>query len=197
MQSATFDLKMQIETLDARTFTDADAHAIGELLAIVWPHPEKSVEFRVQQMLAMGQGYTGSVEQAPRSFVIREEGTLLAHAAIVPANHWHDRWGNDHRRTGPRLCKSRTPWPWLRRADCKSGTRNRRRRTVLLRSVSKPRQQSCPFYEKLGACVIENAIINSLAENPKESPFKDSVIMRYPSSGEWPEGEIDLRGPGY
>ena len=54
-----------------------------------------------------------------------------------------------------------------------------------------------PFYEKLGASTIDNPIINSLADDRHASPFWDRVIMRYPSTGTWPEGEIDLRGPGY
>ncbi len=54
-----------------------------------------------------------------------------------------------------------------------------------------------PFYERLGAAVIDNPIVNSLADDVHESPFWDRVIMRYPSGLGWPVGEIDLRGPGY
>ena len=54
-----------------------------------------------------------------------------------------------------------------------------------------------PFYEKLGAAVIENPIINSFSEDLHASPFWDRVVMRYPKTGDWPDGEIDIRGPGY
>ena len=61
------------------------------------------------------------------------------------------------------------------------------------------------FHEKLGACVVENRIVNSFAarwgqrRGPDfaERPFRDGVVMRYPKSAHWPEGEIDLLGPGY
>jgi len=54
-----------------------------------------------------------------------------------------------------------------------------------------------PFYEKLGAVVVDNRIVNSLADNPAANPFWDEVVMRYPAGGDWPSGAIDLRGPGY
>jgi GNAT superfamily N-acetyltransferase len=53
------------------------------------------------------------------------------------------------------------------------------------------------FYESLGACAVSNRITNGLTEQPDVCPFWDDVIMRYPSQGDWPEGTIDLCGPGY
>ena len=52
------------------------------------------------------------------------------------------------------------------------------------------------FYEKIGACLVSNPVVNSLGDTPG-NPFWDDVAMRYPASAEWPEGTIDLRGPGY
>ena len=54
-----------------------------------------------------------------------------------------------------------------------------------------------PFYEKLGAGLVTNRIVNSLADDPTENPFWDEVVMRYPAAKHWPAGEIDLRGPGW
>jgi len=54
-----------------------------------------------------------------------------------------------------------------------------------------------PFYEKLGAYRVPNKIVNSLGEDPQASPFWDRIAMVYPADGDWPSGEIDLRGPGY
>ncbi len=196
MQTATLDLTMQIETLDARTLTDAEARAIGELLAIVWPNPEKSAEFRMQQMLDMGRGYTGSNAQAPRSFVIREAGKVIAHSAILPRTIATS--------TGDMTIAG------LARVCADPDQRGRGLGAIIAKAalaVIDSGAFSCslfqtspavrPFYEKLGACVVENPIVNSLGEDPKASPFNDEVIMRYPGGGEWPEGEIDLRGPGY
>ena len=59
-----------------------------------------------------------------------------------------------------------------------------------------------PFYEKLGAAVVTNPIVNSHADtDPEANPFTDNLVMRYPADttgrDPWPEGTIDLRGPGF
>lgn len=59
-----------------------------------------------------------------------------------------------------------------------------------------------PFYERLGAAVVTNRIVNSHADaDPEANPFTDTYVMRYPAIATgrtpWPEGLIDLRGPGF
>ncbi|MEO0514777.1 MAG: GNAT family N-acetyltransferase [Planctomycetota bacterium] len=55
-----------------------------------------------------------------------------------------------------------------------------------------------PFYEKLGARVIDNPLVNSLAEGGVDrQPFEESAAMIYPAQADWPTGEIDLRGPAF
>ncbi len=54
-----------------------------------------------------------------------------------------------------------------------------------------------PFYERLGSATVDNRFVNSLAEDPTANPFWAEVVMRYPATGNWPIGEIDLRGPGW
>ena len=54
------------------------------------------------------------------------------------------------------------------------------------------------FYERLGARVINNRFTNPLnADAPDASPFTDEVVMLYPGDAPWPDGPIDLRGPGW
>jgi len=54
------------------------------------------------------------------------------------------------------------------------------------------------FYEKLGARVIDNPLVNTLAEGGVDrQPFADPWAMIYPAEADWPTGEIDLRGPGF
>jgi len=187
---------MQIETLDARALTETDARAIGELLAVVWPKPEKPVEVRTQQMLDMAHGYAGPDAQAPRSFLIREAGRVIAHSAIIPRTVGTS--AGDLTLAGlARVCSA----PDQRGRGL--GERVVRAAFEVLDAGVFPFAlfQTLPpiqaFYENLGACLVENPIVNSLGEDPQASPFWDKVIMRYPSGGEWPEGEIDLRGPGY
>lgn len=52
-----------------------------------------------------------------------------------------------------------------------------------------------PLYAQLGAAVVPNRIFNSLAADPQANPFWDEIAMAYPPG--FPEGDIDLLGPGY
>ena len=51
------------------------------------------------------------------------------------------------------------------------------------------------FYEKLGARQLaKHLVINSTGDG---IAFEDEFVMVFPASRPWPEGTIDLRGPGY
>jgi hypothetical protein len=54
-----------------------------------------------------------------------------------------------------------------------------------------------PFYDRLGAIPVDNRFVDSTADDPTANPFWDKVIMRYPATPGWPQGEIDLKGPGW
>jgi predicted N-acetyltransferase YhbS len=187
---------MQVEMLDARTLSPADALAIAELLVRVWPKPEKTVEIRQQQMLEMGRDYQGGDTQAPRSFLLRESGRVIAHAAIITRTIGTS-WGDLTIAGLARVCSdpdlrgrglgALVVRPIFELVD----------RGVFPFSLYQTSEQVRPFYEELGATTVDNPIVNSLAEDKNVSPFWDSVIMRYPNGLAWPAGEIDLRGPGY
>jgi len=188
---------MQVETLDIRRLSDADAWAIAELLVRVWPDSPKKVAVRFQQLLDLGCGYTGDDAHAPRSFVLREGGRVVAHAAILPrtigastgaltiAGLTRVVTDPDQRGRGLGVLVVRAAFALVDAGDFPF-------------SLFQTTPEVRPFYEKLGACMVDNPIVNSLEDgNLHTSPFKDKAIMRYPSSGPWPSGEIDLRGPGY
>lgn len=51
------------------------------------------------------------------------------------------------------------------------------------------------FYERLGARQLaKDLVINSTGDGVA---FEDEFVMVFPKSKPWPEGTIDLRGPGY
>jgi GNAT superfamily N-acetyltransferase len=55
-----------------------------------------------------------------------------------------------------------------------------------------------PLYERMGAIVIENPIVNTHGNDASFGPgFEGDYTMVYSAGADWPEGEIDLRGPGY
>lgn len=187
---------MTVETWDSCSFTPAQAQAIGELIALVWPKPHLSAADRAQQQLAIGRQYHGPAAQAPRSFVVVEDGRVVAHAAILP-------------RTVATSCGELTI-AGLARVCTDPHQRGRGLGELVSRAafdaidggdfpflLFQASDRVRAFYEKLGAVVVENPIVNLLAENPAAPAFWDDVVMRYPANGDWPQGAIDLRGPGY
>lgn len=54
------------------------------------------------------------------------------------------------------------------------------------------------FYEKLGSANVSNRFVDSRNRaDPEARPWKDSSVMIFPGVHPWPEGVIDLNGPGY
>lgn len=54
------------------------------------------------------------------------------------------------------------------------------------------------FYEKLGGKRVHNVFVNrKQSVDPLKNPWSDDHVMTYPEGFPWPEGEIDLNGPGY
>ncbi len=187
---------MQVEVLDARTLTEAKALAIAKLIVKVWPKPDVTVSMRQERGLEMICDYKGPTEQRPRAFVVWQDEAAIAHAAFVT-------------RTVSTSAGEMTI-AGLARVCTDPDSRGMGLGPMVVRpvfdlvdagafpfSLFQTSREVQPFYERLGCCEIINPIVNSLGAGEETSPFKDAVAMRYPSKGHWPEGEIDLRGPGY
>jgi len=187
---------MQVETIDCRTVSEADARAIAELLVAVWPKLGRTVESRTHEILSRWRNYDGPEEQYPRSFIVREDGRVIAHASFEP-------------RTIGLMAGDVTVLA-LARVCTDPAVRGRKLGQAVVRaafdvvdqgafpfSLFQTGEAVAPFYEKLGAVRVDNRFVNSLAEDPKANPFWDTEIMVYPAKPGWPKGEIDLRGPGW
>jgi predicted N-acetyltransferase YhbS len=187
---------MQIETIDRRNLDESDARAIAELLCAVWPKPGRTVDTRTAELIAQWRDYNGPEAQHPRSILISEGGRVIAHA------------GADPRTIGTSQGELRILA--LHGVCTDPAERGRKLGVAVVREVFKlvddgtypwslfqTSHKVRPFYDKLGACLVESRIVNSLADDPNANPFWDEVVMRYPSGAGWPAGQIDLRGPGY
>jgi predicted N-acetyltransferase YhbS len=185
-----------IETIDRRTIREADARAISELIVSIWPKPGRTVENYAAAMLHQWKDYHGPEAEHPRSFVVREAGRVVAHASADP------------RTIGTSAGEMQVLA--LARVCTDPSVRGKRLGDGLVRaafalvddgtfpfSLFQTSEEVCPFYERLGAIVVDNRFVNSLAADPKANPFWAEFAMRYPSTGDWPTGEIDLRGPGW
>jgi hypothetical protein len=186
----------KVDTWDARSLTREQARAIGDLLVRIWPKPNVTVEDRSQQQLAFGQSYAGPEPLAPRSYVVLDGDRVIAHALVFARTIRTDA-GEMTIAALARVCSE----PELRGQGLGEAVVRAAFAPVdrgdfpfaLFQTTRNVR----PFYERLGAVLVDNPITNSLADGPKTNPFWDEVVMRYPSTGAWPPGTIDLRGPGY
>lgn len=194
--SERLDIRVKVETLESSQLTTEDALAIGQLIFKVWPKPDKDAVIRQRQMLALGQDYQGPEKQAPRSFVIRGQDRIIAHAAAIPRTI--------------RTSQGEMSIAGLCKVCSDPDLRGQGLGEMVVRGVLDLVDagvfdfalfQTTPtvkkFYDGLGACEVDNRFINSLDPNPDECPFWDEIRMRYPANRDWPTGTIDLRGPGY
>ena len=187
---------MHIETLDHRTIQEPDARAIAELLIAIWPKPGRSVDSRTAEILSQWKNFDGPANQYPRSFLVRENGRVIAHAQADPRTVRTSAGDL----TVLALCRVCTD-PVVR--GRKLGQRLVEEAFKLVDNGTYPFAlfQTTPlvqsFYEKLGAVTINNRVINSKAADPTANAFWDPVLMRYPNTDNWPTGDIDTNGPGW
>ena len=187
---------LRIETIDRRTIGEPDARRVAELLCLVWPQAERTVEVRIAAMLGAWRDYGGCEAQFPRSLVIRGADRVIGHVEISPRTVGTAA-GELTVAAIAGVCtepsvRGRGLGARLVRAAFQlidDGTFS----FALFQNYSDKRV----FYEKLGARMIDNRFVNSLAAEPDKNPFWADVAMIYPSTKPWPTGDIDLRGPGY
>jgi predicted GNAT family N-acyltransferase len=187
---------MQIVEVDLRTISEAQARSIGELMMEIWPKPGRTVDTYAQSFLAQGAAYRGPDAQHPRSYFVRENGHIIAHASANPRTI--------------STSQGELTILALARVCTLPAVRGRKLGDLVVRAafqlvddgtfpfaLFQTTEPVKPFYERFGAVQIHNPFVNSLAEDPRAYPFWDKVIMRYPGGPSWPEGEIDLNGPGW
>lgn len=190
------DPTMKLETIDLRTISEADARAIAELLVSIWPKPGRTVETRVTEMLGQWRDYRGLESQHPRSFLVRENGHIIAHSSALTRTI-DTSAGELTVLALARVCTD----PTVR--GKKLGELVTRAAFELVDNgtfafaLFQTNEAVKPFYERFGAVQVDNTFINSKADDATASPFWDRVIMRYPAKPGWPTGEIDLKGPGW
>ena len=174
-----------------------EALAVGGLLAKVFPKPDKGPVERALQLKRIGEDYAGPAEHGPVSHIILQEDHVVAHA-VTFGRRVGTAGGNltvmalayvatDPDCRGQGLGAAVTHAAFSRVDDGEFPF-------ALFQTSFKVQ----PFYEQIGCKLVENRIYNSLSEDePQANPFWDNVVLRYPSTEGWPDGEIDLRGRGY
>ncbi|MEM9418286.1 MAG: GNAT family N-acetyltransferase [Planctomycetota bacterium] len=197
--------ELTIETWTAGQMTEAQFHAGCVLHHAAFPKPGRTIDGVIEKKrpVWMGTDEAGVVpgplvsDTPPVRFVIRGEGgALVANAAILTrtistaqgeltvSGLLDVATSPSVRGQGLGVKVVQAAW-----ASVDDGTH-----PLCVFETGEAR----PFYEKLGARVVDNTIIDSThPTSPRNNPFEDAWVMVYPAEAAWPEGEIDLRGPGY
>ena len=207
-----------VVSLSLSEISPSDLLAAGTLIDSVWPHPDRGPAERAEQLLEVNREFTGPKELAPRSVLIfdddHEQGErcVVAYALVFPRMVAVE--STDGERTEMTVLA-------LSKVVADPTIRGQGLGRLIVEGAFKgvdegdfpfalfqTTEQVQPFYERLGAVLVENRIVNSLSTGtprsptPEANPFWDGVVMRYPAdkgSGgeEWPTGTIDLLGEGY
>ena len=187
---------MKVECFELADVDDDDLRAIAELIFKVWPKPEKDVEFRMRQLRQYAADHVGTSQQSPKSFVVRDEQSVLAQSAFltrVVGTTAGDMMvlgltkvvsDPDRRGEGLGAAVVRATFDLVDNG-------------IFPFALFQTTPQVRPFYLSLGAREIDNEIIDSLADDPTEPAFRDPVHMCYPDRDDWPSGTIDIRGPQF
>ena len=185
----------KIETIGSPlSISEPDARAIAELVVSIWPKPGRTVETFTADILTQWKDYFGPEAQHPRSFLIREGGRVDRPFQRLPKHTSARAKGDITVLALARVCtdpkvRGRKLGDAVVRASFELVDRG-----TFPFALFQTTPDVRPFYERLGAIPIDNTFVNSLAPDPKVNPFWAEVPMRYPATGDWPKGEIDLRG---
>ncbi len=170
--------------------------AIGQLIAIVWPKTGVTATDRATQLAAFADGASESAVMIPKSFIVRDNARVVAHAAAIPraigttageliivglsrvATH------PDLRGRGLGASVAMAVLALVDKGDFAA-------------SLFQTSHAMQAYYERLGCTIVDNRVVNSMANDPTTNPFRDDLAMRYPATSDWPSGPIDLRGAGY
>jgi len=184
-----------VESILAADLSADVVRAIAELRFETWPQGA-SVERRIERMNAAARQPCPDPAQASRYFLVRRRGEILAAAHFIPRTVSSEYWratvlglagvcvAAEHRGRGYGAAMVLAAFE-LVDAD------------IFPFALFQTTPEVRPFYERLGAILARNRFTNSLAEDPDSPPFHESVVMRYPSGGDWPSGEIDVHGQGW
>lgn len=172
------------------------ASAVAELQQSIWPNDHCSIQTRAAAMIEKFSGYSGPVAQAPSVHWVMDN-----HHAVAVATA-----------TSRTIMTQVGPMTVLALAGVCSAPSFRKKgfgRAVVAQALSRvddgdfsfglwqTHRHNVMFYQHFGAKIVDNRFIDSTADQPQANPWWEPVVMRLPNNDDWPQGVIDLQGPGY
>lgn len=183
-------------TLPLKKLSDDQLRQIAELIYATWPKPGKDVEYRQRQIGQIAESYSGPGELSPTATLVLDRDRVVA-VAINETRTIGTPEGDFTILGLGKVCSDPNRRGEGLGARVVRGAFKQVDEGPFPFALFQTTTQVRPFYERLGACVVPNPVINSQHPDADAHPFHDEVVMRYPSGTGWPAGQIDLRGPGY
>lgn len=189
----------QVQIHSEPDLTESQVKAIVTLVNSIWPDKDKTISELIADWLAqirqMQKSKSGKDGNHATHFLISEGNKAIAHARIFPREIYTPDGllkvaalasvcvDANHRGEGLGAAVVRCAFEMVDRGTF----------PVSLFQTGVP-----GFYERLGARSVDNKFVNSGCDKDAEaSPWWDKYVMIYPGEYPWPEGTIDLNGPGY
>ena len=171
------------------------ANRIVKLTNSTWPQTDKTETEIVQELLRRAHLPESPATSKSSRFVILDGDRVVAHANIFVRRIYCGTEGMDVLAlagvcTDPKVRGQGMGVAIVRKAFEKLAELNL--------DVCLFQTGVASFYEKLGARKIDNQFVNSAnATDQVANPWWDKAVMIYPAEADWPNGKIDLGGPGY
>lgn len=171
------------------------ATRIVELTNSIWPKPERTESQLVQDLLQRAQLADSPTASRGSRFVIWKNERVVAHAHVFVRKISAGPVEMDVLAMAGVCTDPSVRGQGMGAAVVRNGLE---KLNELDLAVCLFQTGVVTFYEKLGACTVENRFVNRQhASDPTANPWWDKAVMIYPAEAEWPKGEIDLGGAGY
>ncbi len=172
--------------------------AVVSLLNSIWPSEAKTIPEVLDEIVKAANRHAASYPETERPslrYLVWDEGDLLAHALTF------------ERRVITRMGEI----PVMALAGVCVAPSHRRRglgEEIVRRAFKRIDDGEFPvalfqtaipaFYERLNATPVRNKFLNTTNKAaPNANPWHDPWVMIYSTRYSWPDGPIDLNGPGY
>ncbi len=180
--------------------TDSELARQGTALCLrTWPsNPPLDPTAESQRVIAEGAAYDGPAKKRPMLHMVIEQGTVIALARTFERIIGTQAGKLSILALSGVVVEENRRGQGLGRAVVQAAM-ERVDHDVFSFSLFQTEHKNQGFYEGLGAMVVNNPVINSLAQPgdrmPSFNPGELAVV--YPNKPGWPSGTIDLLGSGY
>lgn len=176
-----------------------DRRAAGRLITLLnrcWPDSGSSHAARVEKYLGSRKTKLKDYSKHAGFFSIETQGRFVAHAGIFPRTIKYDG-GSMIVMALAGVCVE----PAFRRRGLG--------RMVVEAAFEKVKDGRYPlslfqtihkysdFYSRFGCVPVNNRFVDSSSSQTDANPWWNEVVMIYTASHDWPDGTVDLCGPGY